>query len=176
MHGTGIGIGVCNEYVATNSNLTDISIYRGDLREGVAEALVSAMKTCTNLNEISMYCKVDDVSLKVFATGIRGLSSVQRLSISMISIDGTEGAARAIVALFQDPKCNIADLKLCSAGLNNESIQIIVNGLRGNAKLHKLDLSRNNIERSTCESIVSLLQDPRCNLASLSFDMRFTLT
>jgi len=181
----GIGIGVLNELVVNNSNLTDIEIYGGDIREGdIAGSIASAMKMCPKLNGISIgICKIDDASLTEFASGIRGLFSLQRLHIhhtSLVldgsgytgSIDGTEGA-KSIVTLLQDPSCNITDLKLYNVGFSNESMQLIVNGLRGNTKLVKLSLS-GNMEMSDYESIVRLFQDPSCNLISLDLNnMRF---
>ena len=178
LHGS-IGIGVLNESVANISNLTDISLYNGDLRGGVAGTLTSAMNICPNLNEITIcVCKVDDASLNQFASGIIGISSLQRLRILHATavvegndysgnIDGTEGA-KSIVTLFQDPSCNINNLDVASCGFNNESIQLIVNGLRGNAKLEHLRLFGSSVGRSGCESIVRLLQDPSCNLTSLT--------
>ena len=178
----GIGIGVLNELVVNNRNLSDIEIFGGDLREGgIATSIASAIKMCTKLNGISIgICKIDDASLTEFASGIRGISSLQRLHILHTSlvldgsdytgnIDGTE-SAKSIVTLLQDPSCNITDLKLYKVGFSNESMQIIVNGLRGNTKLVKLSLS-GNMEMSGCESIVRLFQDPGCNITSLDINI-----
>ena len=59
--------------------------------------------------------------------------------------------------------CDIAN-----CGFSNDSIQIIVNGLRGNTKLEHLRLYGSSIGRSCCELIGSLLQDPSCNITSLT--------
>ena len=176
-----IGIGDLNEYGANISSPTRIGIFHCDLRGGMAGDLASAMHVFPNLNDISVYlCKIDDESLNQFASGIKGISSLRELYLLSIdddttddytgSIDGTEGA-EAIVSLFQDPKCNINKLVLSGASLKNESIQIIVNGLIGNIKLKNLEVSHDKIERSGCESIVTLLQDPSCNITSL--DLRW---
>ena len=166
----GIGIGVLNEYVANISNLTEITILECDLRGGVARSLAPVMKRCQNLNRILFFhCRIDDASLNQFATGIKGISSLQRLQLIHTDgdIDGTEGA-KAIATLLQDPGCNITKLDLAVFGFNNESIQTIVNGLRGNIKFKELDLYGNKIERSGCESIINLLQTSSCNLTRLN--------
>jgi len=107
-------------------------------------------------------CKFDDESLKDIALGIRGLR-LQKLHIwnwSSTNSIGIEGA-EAIGSLLQDVSCSLADLRLDSAGFNNESIQIVVNSLMSNTKLKHLSLNGNKIEMSGCESIINLLQTPR---------------
>jgi len=76
----GIDNEVLDNYVANNSNLTEISIRKGDVRGGVARSLASAVKKCSNLNnlDISM-CKIDDASLKDIALGVRGISGLKKL-------------------------------------------------------------------------------------------------
>jgi len=173
LHG-GIGIGVLNEFVANNSNLTRISILDCDLRDGIVESIVPALKLCPNLSHIMfLHSKIDDASLKAFALGIRGLSSLRRLDLIHTNGDHTDSihgikGAEAIATLLQDPSCNITQLDLACFGFSSDSIQIIINGLIGNTKLVKLDLYGNKIERSGCESIINLLQTSSCNLTRLN--------
>ena len=177
LHG-GIGIRVLNEFVANSSSITDLSIETCDLRDGVSRALSQTITKCPNLKGITMFnCKIDDAGLNQFASGIIGISSLERLRILHANavvngnnytgnIDGTEGA-KAILALFQDPNCNLTDLDLASCGFSNDSIQIVVNSLMGNTKLATLNLSFNKIEISGFEAITGLLQGPSCNLTKL---------
>jgi len=166
-----IGIGVLNEYVANISSLTRIGIINCDLRSGVVGTLASAMHIFPNLNIIAIFkCTIDGASLKEFAIGIRGLSCLQELHF-LSNEDPTTGGiegAEAIATLVQDPSCNLTDLHLSDCGFSNDSIQIVVNSLMGNTKLETLNLSFNKIERSGCESIATLLQDPRCCLTHLN--------
>jgi len=184
LHGS-IGIGILNEYVANISSLTRIGILSCDLRGGVAGSLAQAVHMFPNLNIIALcHCKIDDASLKAFALGIKGLSCLQEMYLLSIDEDPTNGytgcingtkGAKAIATLLQDPNCNISHLELSSFGFHNNSIQIIVNGLIGNAKLASklasLNLSFHAIQRSGCESIINLLQSPSCNITSL--DLRW---
>lgn len=170
----GIGNGIFNDIVANNSNLTEISIHRGVVRGGgVTGSLASAVKKCSNLNNLRFInCGMDDASLKDIALGVRGLSCLQKLylwkssSSSNVSDIGI-GSAESIVSLLQDPSCNISRLDLDNTKFNNECIQIIVNSLIGNTKLRRLSLSGNNMASSGFDSLVTLLEDPTCNLTEL---------
>ena len=175
LHG-GIDDNVLSEYVANNSNLTRIGITQCDLRGDVAGSLVQGIKKCQKLKDIIVfYCNIDGASVKQFALGIKGMSSLQRLEIISDmtidggGIDGIDGieCAESIVNLLQDPSCNINHLGLNDTGLNNESVLKIVRSLRGNTKLERLTLSYNSVTIQAAEEIGSLLQDPNCNLIQL---------
>ena len=172
-HG-GIGIGILNEFVANSSSVTGITIHRCDLRGGVARALSQTITKCPTLNKfMTISCDIDNASLKEIVSGIKGLSSLQILNILNYSLTsdnnniGIEGA-EAIQNLLQDPGCNLTDLRLYRSGFNSECIQIIVDSLIGNTKLEHLQLSACSIGKSSCESIVTLLQDPSCNINHLN--------
>ena len=200
----GIGIGVLNEFVANNSNLTKISIQTCDLRNGVARALSQTIKKCQNLNHLNILnCKLDNESLKEFALGIKGLSWLQELhmwnysSINSIDIEGARAigsllqdlsgsvvnlklynvgfnhesiqiCCESIATLLQDSTCNLTELDLSGCSINDESVAAIVGSLIGNTKLKQLVLSNNNIGRSGCESIGTLLQDTNSNINKIS--------
>ena len=171
---------VLDNYVANNSSLKQISIMSYDLRDGVAGNFAKAMKKCPSLNTVSIVGKpkVDDASMRDFALGIiRGLSSLEKLFICLnvsTGIDGIQGA-EAIGNLLQDPNCNLNTLMICWHDITNESVSIIVNGLIGNTKLKHLNLAGlgmpgRSMERSSCDSIVNLLQTPSCSLTDLSLN------
>ena len=175
LHGS-IGIDILNKCVA-NISLVRICMMNCDLREGIAGSIAPVMKMCPTLNDICIIrCKLDDVGLKAFATGIRGSSTLQKLNLNHTNavvtddyrgnIDGNEGA-EAIAALLQDPNCGLTELKLSNIGFSNDSIQQIVNGLKDNTTVKCLSLSSNKIERSGCESIIYLMQSPGCGITSL---------
>ena len=156
-----------------NHNLIDISITCSDLRGSTA--LVKAISRCSNLNQLDIVnCDIDDAGLKDIASGIRGLSCLQKLLLWNSSstddytgrIDGIEGA-ESIVSMLQDPSCNLTELTLACCGFNHESMQMIVNSLMGNTKLKLLSLYGNSIGTSSFESIVKLFQTPSCNLIKL---------
>ena len=168
--GIGHGSEIFYEVVANNSNLEQIRIHRGDVRGGVARSLASAVKKCSNLNDLDIsMCIIDDASLKDIALGIRGLSRLEKLSVwnSLSSPNESNigiGSAESVVSVMQDSCCNLINLDLNNMRFNNECIQIIIDSLRGNTKLKRLGLSGNNVGSSGCDSIGTFLENPTCNL------------
>jgi len=78
-----IGIGILYEFVANSSSITNITLLDCDLRWSVlSRALAQAITKCPNLKVITMFhCNIEGASVKQFASGIKGMSCLQRLEL-----------------------------------------------------------------------------------------------
>ena len=154
-----------------NNNLTDISVHNSDIRGGVAESLVPNAKKRSKLKHLFFFdCDFDDASIKDLCQRVRGLSCLEIIHLWNSRDGGSIGieSAVAIGNLLQDPSCGLIHLLLSRFQFNDECTQVIISSLIGNAKLEHLSLSHNSIGRSSCESIVNLLQSPSCNITHLN--------
>ena len=111
----------------------------------------------------------NESSIQMIVNGLRGNTKLEHLTLS-----GTGGSSirntgcESIATLLQDSTCNITELSLSRCDINNESVTKIMRSLIGNIKLEDIDLSGNNIGRSGCESIATLLQDRNSNINKIS--------
>ena len=62
---------------------------------------------------------------------------------------------------------NLEEFLVWRSNTTDAQLLPIVDAIRGNNKLKKLHLDKNNIGNAGCEAIATLLEDPSCNLRSL---------
>ena len=154
----GIGRGLLNEFVANNNNFESLALSKFGqlqvLQNGWAGVFASALSRCKNLIEVVLYgCDIDDSILEVIVSGIRGLHRLEMLKLgennlllnnSPESNFGRPGR-EALASLLQDPNCKISELVLVNNNINVEYAAVLANGLKGNSKVEKLDLSSSNL-------------------------------
>ena len=108
--------------------------------------------------------RVNNESVKTIVRSLAGNTKLRHLGLSGSRI---VSGCESIIALLQTPSCNLTKLKLRNSGFNNESTIKLVTSLIGNTKLEDIDLSGNNIGRSGCESIITLLQEPNSSINNI---------
>lgn len=80
----------------------------------------------------------------------------------MIRHEGTHALSSTLI------RCtNLKLISLPSCRIDDSLVENIVQAVRGHRQLKRLDLQDNSIRRAGCEALVTLLQDPNCNLVTL---------
>jgi len=80
-----------------------------------------------------------------------------------------DGGTRALSSTLT--RCTyLKEISLSSCRIDDVIVENLVQSVRGNRHLKRLDLQDNIIKRAGCESLVTLLQDPNCNLVTLDLN------
>jgi len=139
----GMASEILNRFVANNSNITGIMLGMCTLGNEGAGVLASAVSRCTSMKFIGLFsCNVDDDILVQFVSGIRGLHQFHTLNLSWNNF-GRAGC-EALATMLQDPSCNLTWLDLSRNNrIDDSCATILAHSLKGNCKLHSLNLSGN---------------------------------
>jgi hypothetical protein len=88
---------------------------------------------------------------------------LEKLDLRCLNLGRKECAA---LANLLRSAANLQLLNLCSNGIDNEGVDLLVGAL-ANSRLGVLNLSNNNITARGCESLAGLLEGPKSNLEEL---------
>ena len=159
-----------------NTKLKELDLSGSSFERSGYESITTLLQdpSCS-INKIILRNMKDFTSeyVLLLAQSLIGCSKLEHVDLSYNKIE--RSGCESFVRLLQSPRCNLISLDLGSCELEYELASIIVDGLRGNTKLEHLGLSGNNIGRSGCESIATLLQDlnssiKRINLTNCKVD------
>ena len=151
-----------------NNKLKHLTLSGNSIGTSSCELIVNVLESPScNITDLNLGgCSINNESATKIVTSIMVSNKLENLDLSDNSI-GRSGY-ESIATLLQTSNSNITKFALSWNKLTDEYTSLLAQSLIGNTKLEQLDLSHNKIEKSGCESIATLLQDPRCCLTHLN--------
>jgi len=155
--------------ITNNTNLKKISFYKSSERQ-FNKTFFKVLKRNATITQVCLKGGIDNNILSKYVANNGNLTEI---TIHRGDVRGGGVAGSLIPAI---KKCqNLNNLSFSACSIDDASLKDIVLGIRGLSRLEKLYLWRrrssdSDIGIGSAESIVSLLQDPSCNLISLDLD------
>jgi len=156
------GIEILNTFANRNSNLTELSLWNCDIRNGGIH-LVATLRNCTHLKKINLRGYIGSECLTELIAAIRGHTKLATLSLNGNRI-GSAGC-NILADLLKDPQCNLVALDLNHNQVNADGAIVLANALAKNIKLENLVLLGNGVTR---RGVFDAFFQVLCNTSSIN--------
>ena len=151
------------EYVAENTHL--IKLVHVDGRVGLD---VECLRRNSSIHELSLTCDGHDISDGAIHDILQVYQEKKNLTRLYIDHANLRNGGDSILVNTLRGCTNLKTIILYRCGITGEQMLVIVEAIRGHNMLEELELNLNSIDNAGCGAIVTLLEDPNCNLQHLN--------
>ncbi|XP_073699587.1 NLR family CARD domain-containing protein 3-like [Garra rufa] len=156
--------------LGSDTSLKEMNMSNNNLQDSGVKLL------CTGLGNMNCHLEILRLSnCSITEDGYKALASALRSNPShLIELDLTgnypgQSGVKELNHLLQDPNCQLKTLRLSNCSITEDGYKALASALRSNpSHLIELDLTGNYPGQSGVKELNHLLQDPNCQLKTLS--------
>jgi len=158
--------------IGANTCLTSMYFYGDDRSTSLNGTATKAHQFLEDIAQNSSIHTIGFQSCHLHETGYRVLGAMcqKNANISSIDLDHCRLGSRVFRSMFWSSVkiCqDLRDISLQSCELNDEHLAGLASALRGLRELRYINLEKNNISGTGCNSLAAVLRDPNCNVIKL---------
>eukprot|EP00585_Thalassiosira_rotula_P009412 CAMPEP_0196136762 /NCGR_PEP_ID=MMETSP0910-20130528/4961_1 /TAXON_ID=49265 /ORGANISM="Thalassiosira rotula, Strain GSO102" /LENGTH=234 /DNA_ID=CAMNT_0041397101 /DNA_START=232 /DNA_END=933 /DNA_ORIENTATION=+ len=159
---------ICDS-IGKNSHLEDICF---DTPNGLCDAVAKSeifegLKHNNSINSLGLsrcHLASQGVAHEVLKAYEENYKHLAKFAIWRCAIQN--GGIRSLASTLS--RCTrLTEISLSSCHITDSIVEDLVRSVQGHAELRTLELHNNDIQQRGCESLSTLLQDPKCNIVNL---------